>query len=319
MKLSVIVPVYNLERYVAATLDSLLDIAFPYEYEIIVINDGSTDNSRSIIEAYQSRTEKIILLNIENGGVSNARNVGAQKARGEYITFVDGDDTVEKTFFETAVRELEELGCDFVQANLRLLSGPKAEYDQFVQEDILLTDKKEMLMRFFGPTKIISNSACGKVFRADLLRNKSFDPSLRIAEDQKYVFDAICASRSIKLLQTIGYNYYQHAGSAMHALDRKRAGDILKVLEYCRDNVDSQEIRTAIDADRLDILFFVYHDSVINGDNQEAVVQEIAAMDEPSLRAVMSRKARTKLFALMHARRLYDLALKGNHRLKNNR
>ena len=319
MKLSVIVPVYNLERYVAATLDSLLDIAFPYEYEIIVINDGSTDNSRSIIEAYQSRTEKIILHNIENGGVSNARNVGAEKARGEYITFVDGDDTVEKTFFETAVRELEEQGCDFVQANLRLVSGPKAEYDQFTQEDMLLTDKKDMLMHFFGPAKIISNSVCGKVFRADLIRNKTFDPSLRIAEDQKFVFDAICSSRSIKLLRTIGYNYYQRADSAMHALNRKQARDILRVLEYCGSKTESESVLRLIEADKLDILFYIYHDTVRCGENAETSFREIIALDDPALRAKMSRKARLKLYALQHARGLYDLALKGNHRLKSKR
>ena len=105
MKLSIIVPVYNLEDYIAATLDSLLSIHFSSNYEIVVINDGSTDGSESVIRDYQQKQSRIVLYSIKNQGVSNARNVGISKATGEYITFVDGDDTVEPDFFEKAVHE----------------------------------------------------------------------------------------------------------------------------------------------------------------------------------------------------------------------
>ena len=92
-RLSIVVPVYNIEPYLAKCLDSLIS-ENASGYEIIVVNDGSTDNSRGIIEDYQKRTDRICLLNMENGGVSNARNVGLAHASGDYITFVDGDDTV---------------------------------------------------------------------------------------------------------------------------------------------------------------------------------------------------------------------------------
>ena len=117
MKLSIIVPVYNLEKYIAKTLDSLLSIRFSYDYEIIVVNDGSTDASETVIRDYQQKTDKIRLFTIENGGVSNARNVGIHHAQGQYITFMDGDDTVEPDFYEKAVAELDAGGYDFVQGN----------------------------------------------------------------------------------------------------------------------------------------------------------------------------------------------------------
>ena len=96
MKLSIIVPVYNLENYISTTLESLLSIRFSFDYEIVVINDGSVDESESIIHGYQKKYGQITLYSIEHQGVSNARNIGISKASGEYISFVDGVITIYK-------------------------------------------------------------------------------------------------------------------------------------------------------------------------------------------------------------------------------
>ena len=106
VKVSIIVPVYNLEKYISKTLDSLLNIKCSLDYEIIVINDGSTDKSEEIISRYQKNNECIKLFTIENKGVSNARNFGISCANGKYITFVDGDDTVENGDEEYTLEEL---------------------------------------------------------------------------------------------------------------------------------------------------------------------------------------------------------------------
>ena len=309
MKLSVIVPVYNLERYVSSTMGSLLNAAFPFDYEIIVVNDGSTDNSRGIIEDYQKRTDRICLLNMENGGVSNARNVGLAHASGDYITFVDGDDTVESGFFCSAVRELDEGGYGFVQANLKIIEGERISYIQRSREDRIMSGTDAMLELFFGPRKLISNSVCGKVFRAELIRGLSFDSSIRIAEDQKFVFDAILSAQSVKLLCMDGYDYYQRSESAMHTLDRERAEDILDVLDYCRSRAESKTVRTLIDTDRVDVLFFIYHDLLLNGLNGDPVYEEIMEL-WPEVKKMMRKKAWFKAALLKYDRRLYDLILK---------
>ena len=166
MKLSIIIPVYNLENYIVATLESLLSIRFSFDFEIIVINDGSTDGSESVIHDYQQKYSQIALYTIENQGVSNARNVGISKASGEYITFVDGDDTVEPDFFEKTIQELNEGGYDFVQGNYRRIDGDNTSYDQFVSEDVVITEKDIMHEKLFGLEKLIQNHVWGKVFRA---------------------------------------------------------------------------------------------------------------------------------------------------------
>lgn len=89
MKLSIIVPAYNVETYLPATLDSLLSIQFSHDYEIIVVNDGSTDTTGDVVRDYQQKSNNIQLFTVENQGVSNARNLGIRQASGEYIAFVD--------------------------------------------------------------------------------------------------------------------------------------------------------------------------------------------------------------------------------------
>lgn len=91
--ISIIVPVFNKENYLRECLDSILNQDYQ-NFELIVINDGSTDSSKIICEEYAAKTDKIILVHKENGGVSSARNIGLQKAKGEWITFVDGDDYI---------------------------------------------------------------------------------------------------------------------------------------------------------------------------------------------------------------------------------
>lgn len=171
IKLSIIVPVYNLEDYISRTLDSLLSIRFFHDYEIIVVNDGSTDGSEAVIAGYQEKSDKIRLFTIENGGVSNARNVGIRHAQGQYITFMDGDDTVEPDFYEKAVAELDAGGYDFVQGNYREVYEDRVIPCIFAERDVEITDRKEMLERYLDQNKqLIHYGVWGKVFQADTVR-----------------------------------------------------------------------------------------------------------------------------------------------------
>ena len=115
--LSIIVPVYNLEAFLPETLESLLKIDFEAPYEIIAVDDGSSDGSLAVLRAYEKESKAIRVITGPNGGVSRARNAGIEAARGKYLAFADGDDTVEPGFFAAAVREMEEGGYGLVQGN----------------------------------------------------------------------------------------------------------------------------------------------------------------------------------------------------------
>ena len=248
MKLSIIVPVYNLENYVSRTLDSLLTIRFSHDYEIIVVNDGSTDRSEAVIAGYQEKTDKIHLYSIENRGLPGARNYGVSKAVGEYITYVDGDDTVDPDFFEKAVAELDSGGYDFVQGNFRLIYEDREEPREFVKQDMVISDRKEMLRLYLKTDQLpICCCACGKVYRGEIARRIPFDNTLVNAEDVRYIFDILCAADKIKLLKDVSIHYLQRSTSIVHTLNAKKIYSKLKVVKHFRDSNSYQELTPLIE------------------------------------------------------------------------
>lgn len=317
MKLSVIVPVFNLENYISTTLESLLSIRFSFDYEIIVINDGSEDESESIIHGYQKKYGQITLYSIEHQGVSNARNIGISRANGDYITFVDGDDTVKPDFFEKTIQELNEGGYDFVQGNYRRIDGDNTSYDQFVSEDVVITEKDVMHEKLFGLERLIHNHVWGKVFRAEIIKDTIFDRTIKIGEDLKFVFDVIEKSKKIKLLSCVGYNYIQRNTSAMHVADISRYIDKLKVLSYCKNRVGSNSILQSIERQELLTLLNMYSVIARNGGDNRECYERICKYNIKPIRDNLSRRERIKVFLIKHARFIYDLIIRKRHKNSN--
>ena len=108
---SIIVPVFNVEKYLRQCLDSILGQTFN-QFEVIIVNDGSTDNSGAICQEYEARDNRIVYLEKENGGVSEARNLGLDFATSEYIIFIDSDDWIEPTYVEVLYEKIEEYQAD---------------------------------------------------------------------------------------------------------------------------------------------------------------------------------------------------------------
>ena len=113
MKLSIIVPVYNVEKYIEKCLNSLCNLET--ENEIIIVNDGSTDSSLKIVEEFKKNhdNENIIIISQENKGLSEARNTGLRKAKGEYVSFIDSDDFVDKKLYEMMIKEVIKDKVDY--------------------------------------------------------------------------------------------------------------------------------------------------------------------------------------------------------------
>ena len=131
VKVSVIVPVYNAEKYLHKCLDSLVNQTLE-DIEIVLVNDGSTDNSGSILKEYQDRfPNKVKVFNKENGGQATARNLAIEKANGEYLAFVDSDDYADTSLCEKMVKKAEEMGVDMVVCDHYEVRGDKLEYKRF--------------------------------------------------------------------------------------------------------------------------------------------------------------------------------------------
>ena len=255
MKLSIIVPVYNLEKYIAKTLDSLLSIRFSYDYEIIVVNDGSTDASETVIRDYQQKTDKIRLFTIENGGVSNARNVGIHHAQGQYITFMDGDDTVDQDFYEKAVAELDRGGYDFVQGNFREIYEDHVVPHILAEQDMEITDRKQIMEGYLCPEhRCIYNCVWSKVYRGDIVRRVPFNAERKNANDQEYNFEVLCIANRVKLLTDMSVDYFQRGDSIVHTMNSNKALCKLDVIEHILEKNPYPELVLPIEEDRLRLL-----------------------------------------------------------------
>lgn len=307
MKLSIIVPVYNLENYISLTLDSLLSIRLSDSYEILVINDGSKDGSEKIIRSYQQKHSQIMLYTIENQGVSNARNFGISKASGEYVTFVDGDDTVEPGFYEKAVKELDKGELDFVQGNYQVIEPNSVRFQERVEIDEVIMDHAVMLERFLGIPKKIHNSCCGKVFRTELAKSVQFDRHLRVAEDEKYICDVMMKAEKIKLMSDLCYHYYQRESSAMHNMSIEKCRNQVEVLDYCRAFVSDDAVIASIEKKKLGCMISIYLLTLRNHEDTSAIYSEIVALNLHGFYSLLDLKTKIHVCLLLRARTLYDM------------
>ncbi len=313
--LSIIVPVYNIEAFLPESLDSLSRIQFDEPYEIIVIDDGSSDGSLAILRAYEEKFGALRVITGPNGGVSRARNAGLDAAKGKYITFVDGDDTVEPEFFRTAVKEMEAGGWDLVQGNARFIKNNKLFRVQpgsdGVPDGRLETEDPEQLMEwFFGNSEIIMLCVWGKVYRRELLENVRFVPDIRIAEDQKFVFDVLRKKPKTLILDIDACNYVVRETSALNSGYDEKGWDAMKILEMCEADVSSPVILRHIQKRKTDVLVRIYNTARIKETNTEKALAAIRKINLKAIRPDLTGKEYFKLKMLQRAPDLYNALLK---------
>lgn len=191
-KISVIIPVYNVEQYVANCLESVINQTYK-NLEIIIVNDGATDSSPEICYTYSKKDPRITLINQENKGLSGARNTGMKVATGDYIAFVDSDDAMHEQMLEIMLstiikHDLKIVECDFVK-------GGYNSKIEFKEDKVEIQDVEKALNRINKPGFY---SAWTKLYRSDLLEGLNFIPG-KINED------TLMTSQVYKRINQIGY------------------------------------------------------------------------------------------------------------------
>lgn len=209
--LSIIVPVYNIDSYLEECLDSL--ICNNYNYEIILINDGSTDKSLAICKSYAEKYSFIHLYNQENKGVSTARNIGIQKATGKFLYFVDGDDFL--IGISSIIESLERHDADLYAIAYNVLYNDKAiKYQKKYSESRIYTFKD-----FYKRKDATFHTLWGFIFNREIINNNKilFNPKLKYSEDWLFVVDYFIKSKSVYTIPDAIYNYrLTRIGSAMN-------------------------------------------------------------------------------------------------------
>lgn len=203
---SVIVPVYNVERYLKRCLDSLLNQEYK-NIQIIIIDDGSTDNSGRICDEYANRYENIKVVHQTYNGVSDARNKGVDASDGDYIMFLDGDDEADKKYVSLLYKTLKENDLDIAQCCLLRIRDGKPINKLEVKDGVKIFSGMEMQMKTFERNRYFCNVVCGKIFKKRLFDGLRF-PYGRINEDESLIYRLTFKAKRVGIIDN--YLYYYH-------------------------------------------------------------------------------------------------------------
>ncbi len=240
-KISVIVPIYNSGKFLHKCLDSIVNQSYK-NIEIILINDGSIDNSKSICESYASNDKRIIFINDTNHGVSYARNKGIVLSHGEYIMFVDSDDWLELDACEVLIKSIKnDIDIVFgmmtrVNGNIKTKLNYKLDTNKVYSKEDIKLFKKSILGFTKNEDKIYfpyNEGPCCKLYRKDIIINNNifFDSEVKIGEDGLFNFMVYDSCNKIMFVNKEIYNYYQNASSAMNSIDKDKIDNYFKLFD----------------------------------------------------------------------------------------
>lgn len=208
--LSIIVPVYNVEQYIEEALDSILKQSFT-DFELILINDGSTDKSGLICEEYAAKDKRILVVHQTNNGVSAARNTGLNNVSGKYITFIDPDDVVSQETFLRNIQYLEEhADVDIIQYPAYYYYGSDKAYFKLIAPCVLAG--KEQLLRYWWSGDLLDGALWNKFFRSSLFKGITFREG-HIFEDCYLICDFIDRVNKV-YISDVGCYYYCHRNNS---------------------------------------------------------------------------------------------------------
>lgn len=239
---SIVIPIYNIEKYIKECIESILKQSFS-NYEIILVDDGSTDGSGKICDDYARRYQNISVIHCENGGVSKARNKGIDTAKGEYIIFIDGDDFIEHDSLESIHCSVINKKCDVLMIGIKFIDNITGEiinkpcnFDDAAYDT---SDIHSSIEYFFSRKKGNLWSACTNIVRRDYLseNNIRFNTEFNFAEDCEFFLQLSKAGGEFSFNCDILYCYRTNRmGSLMNTFDEYKFIDISKAyqkwLEY---------------------------------------------------------------------------------------
>ncbi len=237
MKISVIVPVYNGEKHISKCIESVLSQKDYMDFEIVVVDDGSTDKTKEIVNTYAKLDSRIKLISIENSGANKARHKGLLNSSGEYITFMDSDDWISSDFFSKINCYIEEGLTDvLITGIIREFNKENKNKNEFefgllqpgiykdkeineLMSNLIINKTKNGAQELFS----IKPNLAGKFFKSDLLSEAKWDIPKEVffGEDGIIVYSSILKAKNVIKLDEAYYHYIQHENSISHTKNSK--------------------------------------------------------------------------------------------------
>lgn len=229
--ISVIVPIYNVEKYLRKCIESIINQSYK-NLEIILVDDGSTDSCGSICDEYAKIDKRIKVIHKENGGLSDARNRGIEASGGAYLMFIDGDDYINEKMAEILYKRIKEDNTDLAMCNFLFVDECGAEVRERnrvlpIKNEILTSPK--LMKKLLGNKRGYYAIACNKLYKKNLFEDIRF-PSGKINEDEFVVHRIFVKCQRISCVSIPLYYYVQRSGSIMNAAVSAKNLDIVEAL-----------------------------------------------------------------------------------------
>lgn len=249
--ISIIVPVYNVEKYLNKCIESLIKQTYD-NIEILLIDDGSTDGSAIICDIWETKDRRIRVFHTMNRGVSHARNCGLAHARGEYVGFVDADDWIESDMYFKMVSTLKETHAEICIGeytndieNKRMIKFQKGEISIFSRDEVIIRT-----FTWFPSyqKRLLSWELCDKLFFYKVLKNINLNENIHMGEDMLFYWDALKYSNKILYLPLFKYHYNTRENSAVHSGITKKSlsGFYAKKIIYNEARCESKAVYSAV-------------------------------------------------------------------------
>ena len=245
--ISIVIPIYNAEKYLEECLNSIKNQTYK-NFEVIMVNDGSKDNSETICKRFSEDDTRFRYFKKENGGVSSARNIGLDNVEGDYITFIDADDWVDENYLDLLITTVEKNHSDIVVSSYKQFNNIDVFYLRAysLQEKYLLNFEKmnrdDFLTIFpkLMSTNVCFNNAVAKLFRKELVNDLRFDTSIKYGEDLDFYFRLYLTVDSISYVDEPTYVYRVHGDSTTSNFNQEHAEQELNIFKYMYEKI--QEI-----------------------------------------------------------------------------
>lgn len=232
---SVVVPVYNAEKYLHRCVDSILAQSYA-KFELILVDDGSLDNSGTICDEYAAKDSRIRAIHKKNGGVSSARNTGLNAARGKYISFVDSDDWISVDFLENAMSVCEEKHLDIYMGGFSWVG------DSGVQKSVCIPHTIDAALRALTESEYIQllsnsyiSSAWGNVIRRSFIGSLRFEDNMSFGEDLCFVFELLKKSPRCYATTAPVYFYWNTEGSLTKQCGEAKLQNVVQTYQTLLD------------------------------------------------------------------------------------
>lgn len=227
--ISIVVPVYNVEKYLPRCLDSILKQTYK-DYEVVLFDDGSSDNSGKICDEYVAKNSNMRVLHSQNGGLSAARNRGRAASSGEYITYIDSDDVVSPDYLEVLYNLIQKNDADVSCCEFKFFStDSELVFDSTTGNEKCLIGIQAASEMLYG--KLHGSSACAILMRRDIAEANEFSNG-KYHEDDLVSFKFYISAKKVAVTSKRMYWYYQRPGSIMHSEFGQIAIDELDAADY---------------------------------------------------------------------------------------